>query len=255
MSKHNCLVIKKEDLDYNPDREDEKMFFALASINLVIVVPIKMNGEVTGIIGVIGPKQNTENHSFLKNIAFFVYDAIQKHLLHDQLVSLSKTDELTGLPNRYCYDQALEAMRGEISRNVGVLFADLNGLKYINDHFGHRSGDQYLKAFAQTFFSSFGPNNVFRISGDEFVVIEKGISQSSFDEQVKTFGEDVLIKGFEVTSFGSVYYKQCSNPLRLINEAEAIMYDRKKAFHAGRPPMSDEEKEDYYRKRFPFLPH
>lgn len=254
LEKHDYIIVRQEEIALDPDRKIEYKLLRDNDIRLFLAVPIKMNGKLMGLIGVANPTQNIASHDFLQNIGFFVYDAMQKHEINDRLLALSLKDELTGLPNRYCYDQALESMRGEASPNTGILFADLNGLKYINDHFGHRYGDEYLKKFSESLAQSFGEDNVYRISGDEFVVIEKGVDPDVFKKQEANLEEDIVIKGFEVASFGAIHSSRCSEPLRLINEAESIMYEKKKKFHANRPVMSDEEKEAYYKKRFPFLP-
>lgn len=253
LSRQEYLLVNQEELELDPGRKYEQDFLAGYGITTVLMVPIKMSGRLVGFIGVDNPSDNIENHSFLQNIAFFVYDALQRHELHEELINISLRDELTGLPNRYCYDQLLEKLQGETTKNIGVVFADLNGLKYINDHFGHHYGDQYLQNFAKSPTDVFGKPNVFRISGDEFVVILVGIAKEDFDERIKALEDDFLIKGFEIASYGSVYHQRSSDVLGMIREAEAIMYAKKKVFHASRASIREEDKEEYYRKRFPFL--
>lgn len=254
LDRHNYLLVSEEEMALDPTRKKEHALLKKYSITTALLVPLKIEGKVMGFLAVDNPHENVSNHSFLENIAFFVYDALQKHELHDRLVSLSLRDELTGLPNRYCYDQLLEEAKGNVTKNVGVLFADLNGLKYINDHFGHHYGDQYLQSFAKSCAAAFGKNNVFRISGDEFVIIIKNVTKGKFMARVASLEEDSIVKGFEISSFGAVYYERSSNLLSLVMEAETIMYDKKKIFHLSRLNMKEEDKEEYYRKRFPFLP-
>lgn len=70
-------------------------------------------------------------------------------------------DHLTGCLNRKAFD----------ADNLPyVAIADLDSLKYINDEFGHRKGDQILCALAQGLCGVFGNDNVYRLSGDEFAV-------------------------------------------------------------------------------------
>lgn len=54
---------------------------------------------------------------------------------------------------------------------VGVAFADLNGLKYLNDTYGHEYGDQALRHLAEVSMEYFAKDQLYRVSGDEFVII------------------------------------------------------------------------------------
>ncbi len=89
--------------------------------------------------------------------------------------SLSHVDELTGLHNRRGFidlaraqlDEAVRAQRGML-----VIFSDLDGLKQINDRFGHQTGDRALFEFATLLRASFRERDlVARLGGDEFVVL------------------------------------------------------------------------------------
>lgn len=143
------------------------------------------------------------------------------------LTMLSNTDMLTGLKNRRSYYDFLSEINPE--NRVGVLFCDLNGLKEINDHFGHIKGDEYIKKFGDILKSEIGYKNTFRISGDEFVVILPDVTKEEFDKVAKSFIKDVHTKRKYIASIGSAYgsAKVIDN---IISEAEARMYEDKKDF-------------------------
>jgi GGDEF domain-containing protein len=71
------------------------------------------------------------------------------------------TDPLTGILNRRAY---------EMSSSTYVVIIDMDGLKFINDNFGHIIGDKCLCNLAKTLVRVFGPDEVYRLSGDEFAV-------------------------------------------------------------------------------------
>lgn len=73
-------------------------------------------------------------------------------------------DHLTGALNR----RAFEAI---VSPREMVGIVDLDSLKYLNDNFGHREGDKYLKDLAVELMRKCGRDSVYRLSGDEFVII------------------------------------------------------------------------------------
>ena len=90
-------------------------------------------------------------------------------------VSALQRDPLTGLPNRAMFDAQLDLVLSlvrEIGRQTGVIIVDLNKLKLINDMYGHRIGDEALKALGAELKKMAGPDCVAaRIGGDEFGVV------------------------------------------------------------------------------------
>ncbi len=96
---------------------------------------------------------------------------------------LSTHDSLTGLKNRYYYDQIAQTYETQHASHYGVIMADLNGLKLINDAFGHELGDalmvhtaEYLKSFLRA------EDDIMRLGGDEFIII----MPHTHEEDVKT---------------------------------------------------------------------
>lgn len=101
--------------------------------------------------------------------------AIDRHQLQRELVNLSLTDELTGLNNRRGFFTLAERQL-KLSRRRGqglvVVLADLDGLKQINDRFGHAEGDRALIATAQVLLATFRDVDIIaRLGGDEFAVV------------------------------------------------------------------------------------
>lgn len=101
--------------------------------------------------------------------------AIERHRLHEEIHRLASVDDLTGLYNRRTFltlaeQQIKQAERAK--RDLLLLFIDLDGLKGINDTFGHRAGDLALKQTAIVLRQVFRkPDILARIGGDEFVVL------------------------------------------------------------------------------------
>lgn len=96
-----------------------------------------------------------------------------------ELEYLSLTDELTGLYNRRGFlvlaEHALEQAQRE-QKEAGILFLDLDNLKWINDRFGHEEGDRVLQEFSRIIQKVFRKSDILaRIGGDEFVVFLKGV--------------------------------------------------------------------------------
>jgi len=117
------------------------------------------------------------------------------------LEELSTTDQLTSLGNRRSYYNCIKAIKD--SEKVGVIFADVNGLKYTNDHFGHAAGDELLIKFSNILKTQFN-KNVFRISGDEFVVIVPNVDHKEF-ETIFAEVHKIVKENNYIASMGSSY--------------------------------------------------
>jgi len=129
-------------------------------------------------------------------------DIEQTKSKQEMLEEISNTDLLTGMNNRRMYYQRINGVSKD--SNVAVIFCDINGLKSINDHFGHIKGDEYIKAFGNIIIKIFGKKDTFRISGDEFVVI---LSNVSFNDLVKKTNalKEQIIQHDNIASFGYSY--------------------------------------------------
>ena len=127
---------------------------------------------------------------FMDNTNQVLYE---KQLLDKQkeLEIISKYDPLTGLYNRYSYNNYLEKNKFVMKYQTGFLFADINGLKAANDEFGHLFGDSLIVSFAEMLRNHFKQEEIYRISGDEFVVIRENVEVTDFEETVKEFMREV----------------------------------------------------------------
>lgn len=148
---------------------------------------------------------------------------------------LAHFDELTGLQNRLAYSETRKNMTG--NRNLGVVFADVNGLKYTNDNFGHEAGDKLLKEFSSILLSTFRKDDIYRISGDEFVVLLRGVPKQIYEEKTEKLKKVLSMQEVPMASIGFVFGNEC-DVKKLINEAEDLMYEDKKIFYEKHPKQS-----------------
>ena len=90
----------------------------------------------------------------------------------DEVRYLGYHDKLTGLYNRTYFEEALAHLDNELSMPLGLIMGDCNGLKMVNDVFGHAEGDRLLKSISELFKSICGNDDIVaRVGGDEFAVI------------------------------------------------------------------------------------
>ena len=103
----------------------------------------------------------------------FITQSYAQKQEYASLSRLAYADGLTNLPNRARSDKELQDLN-DLDSDYCIISVDLNGLKFVNDEFGHPSGDKYIKDFAKVLTSTFDEHGfTARIGGDEFLVIIK----------------------------------------------------------------------------------
>lgn len=108
--------------------------------------------------------------------------AISQHSLTAKLHQLAHIDSVTGLPNRHFFnarfkDKVAKFDASEASSHFGVCVVDVNGLKRVNDHFGHQHGDEMLTIVAKALKKSMRANDtVARVGGDEFYILLENVT-------------------------------------------------------------------------------
>ncbi|MCR4727339.1 MAG: diguanylate cyclase [Lachnospiraceae bacterium] len=140
---------------------------------------------------------------------------------------LSERDVLTQLKNRRAYEKALLNLSSD--GDEGIVFCDVNSLKYVNDTEGHEAGDRLIRRFADILKSFFANADICRIGGDEFVVILENIGPG-FKEKMAEF-ERIMKENGRIASFGyasgSVFEIK-----RIVEAAEQMMYESKKQYYS-----------------------
>ena len=146
-------------------------------------------------------------------------------------------DSLTGIGNRYCYNKMVSIFeeRPDFSP-VGVVFADVNGLKYTNDNFGHSKGDELIRGVAQRLSCWFGSENCCRISGDEFVVLVKNAERGEFVKSAEEFRRSLSENGSEPPASIGFAWIEHSNAIKTaVRFAETNMYADKQEYYNKYP--------------------
>ena len=120
----------------------------------------------------------------LANYLMFMTHTLAQRQEYDSLSRLAYADGLTNLSNRASTDRLLDDIN-TATDDYCIVSIDLNGLKIVNDKFGHIAGDKYIKDFAKVLTSSFGDDGFCsRIGGDEFVVILRDAASKDIDSLI-----------------------------------------------------------------------
>lgn len=146
---------------------------------------------------------------------------------------LGMHDQLTGLKNRAYFETELQQMDREENYPLGIIIGDVNGLKLINDAFGHESGDLLLKEAATTILNTCPEQSlVARIGGDEFAIVIPGSSENEIIQLIQAMRRNCLkvssLPAPLSISFGfAVKTKAGASINSIMKQADEHMYKRK----------------------------
>lgn len=145
-------------------------------------------------------------------------------------------DALTGVKNKTAYTEAVAELEHRVSdgklTQYGVAIFDLNYLKYVNDTMGHEMGDKYIREACSQICRCFQHSPVYRIGGDEFVVILKGDDYDNREMILKDFNDEVhrnKLEGKAVIAVGCALYRPRVDSTYddVFRRADKLMYQRK----------------------------
>ena len=160
-----------------------------------------------------------------------------------EMTDLANKDGLTGVQNKISYNHEVEKMNKEIASGkmgeFAIAMVDLNYLKLTNDEFGHDAGDEALIKLSQIICDVFDHSPVYRIGGDEFVVILRKVDYRNVDELVNDFNSrinesirDEKLSEFEKISAAIGFAKYNKDTDTCVDDvfkrADKAMYNRKR---------------------------
>ena len=156
-------------------------------------------------------------------IALFVYYVFL-------ILQLTKKDALTGLLNRQAYYAEIHHNPKDITSFISV---DMNGLKAINDNEGHLAGDEAIKTLAQCFTSATSSKqSVFRIGGDEFVIVCRKTSEEELSQVVQALKKNVAQTKYSC-SVGYCYDVSSTRDFEeMVKRSDEMMYEEKARFYS-----------------------
>lgn len=153
------------------------------------------DGSVTGIVGLINDV--TE------------FEQLKKKLREKAII-----DEMTGVYNRAYFQEFIKIQSGSCYP-MGIISADCDGLKDINDTYGHMAGDEYIKAAVELFRTVLPKESiVFRMGGDEFMIILPSATREAAElaaEQLKNTEKQFKIEGRQLSVSFGVSFISCKD--------------------------------------------
>lgn len=216
-------IREKDPLQYeNLKRQD---------IYSLVVVPLYDDGVVIGFYGVDNPPGKSLDYTsnMLQIMGHFIVSSLKRRNLMRQLEKMSYSDQLTGLGNRYAVERFVRNM--DKRESIGVLYCDITGLKRVNDMEGHEAGDQLILRARDLLMHFWKAYEVFRIGGDEMLILASGIQQATFQEEVCRMKEHMQEYKVAV-AVGAVWKPDGTDSIdQMLTESERLMYEDKARYY------------------------
>lgn len=200
------------------------------NVHSILMVPIKsMQDVIVGFIGVDNARKHVDNTSPLYSVVRIIDSFLNEIKSLHELNQVSFYDVLTGVKNRISYRNTLEKINNDFANSLGVAYFDIHQLSAINEERGLKYGDSVISRVANMLMDIF-PEDVYRIDGDEFVVIRDNIDEKTFNLKMSllesrlnqdtnfkvsigyTWNEKVS-KGELITGSGGMYNRILANTL------------------------------------------
>lgn len=198
-----------------------------------IVVPIKNKGVFLA----ISTKKNGFNQKDLELAEILIAStkaALDKLSYQKELKYKSFYDSLTNINNRRFFEEELERLDTKRQLPISIIMADLNGLKLVNDSYGHHKGDQLLKRAAIILKNSIRSKDfVARLGGDEFAVLLPKTNREQLSKIVKRIKYSIDLANIQTDipisiALGSATKESTATPItKVLKKADDKMYQNK----------------------------
>ena len=201
------------------------------NIHSIVAMPIYDAEKIIAFYGVDNPPAVSLEYTsdMLQIMGSFLKSCIKRRNLMRRLEDLSYKDALTQLGNRFAMEKYVRQINPE--QSIGVVYCDVTGLKGVNDTLGHKAGDDLILRAGACLEQVFGDYGVFRIGGDELLVLCAQIDQDTLAERIRqleclTAEKDVNI------AVGVIWQDRADTHLdELLQEAEKRMYEDKAEYY------------------------
>lgn len=230
-----CVIIRNLDELGDPNQAEYRLLYE-SSIKSLAAAPLEKEGKLLGYLVVDNPPvdQIMNIASLLQTLCYFLLLARSNAESQSQLSHLSYFDTLTSFYNRNRYIEDTNALT-RTNTPVGIVYLDVNGLKDMNDRYGHEFGDTVLVECANRMRQVFEGADFYRIGGDEFVIICPNMEKDAFHSKLRELRAQFKYDSDYRAAIGSQWAESAANLKQIIARADAQMYEDKKKFYRRHP--------------------
>ena len=203
--------------------ETERVILTDQGITSLFVVPYVSEGLVTGFVGIDNPTENMSEKMVLNTVTHFLMNEIFNSKSLAKSLYTSRYDIQSGALSRNSYVEFITENKLESLSSMGVLLADINGLKTINSRYGNQRGDEVVREMVLVLQEHFGDKSVYRYAGGLFLVLMPDITYEAFSSEVMSVrAAYAKIEEYEI-SVGSTWSDKLESIDRLVTEADEML--------------------------------
>jgi len=205
--------------------------------NSLIALPICYDSKIYGVLVITSYREEAFNErvvELLRKITENLGVAITRYLTQQRIRYMSFHDQLTGLYNKNFFNEEISRLDTSRKLPISIIITDFNDLKYINDNYGHKIGDKFLKTYAKILKKNSRQEDIIaRWGGDEFVILlpntTKELTEKLLD-RLKNAVDKIEIKGEKMSvAFGYALKTSPEQDIdEVFKEADRNMYHNKK---------------------------
>lgn len=205
----------------------------LSGVRRLVSGHLTQSGKSLGFTEVVNPSALAFKSAslLLSTLTLFLASMLRNRDTFRSLERLSTTDQLTGAGNRRGFTEYIRAVPDGIF--LAFIFGDLNGLKRINDTQGHEAGDHLLQQAVRHMKALSGDNAVFRMGGDEFMVIARHASEQQAQQLVRELLARYRSSGISMALGVVVCQTPIANIDEVLSQADREMYTDKERIYTS----------------------
>ena len=224
------LIITRVD-KLKPTCPGEYEYLSSRGADSLFAVPFEDETVASGYVGVDNPNINQDTIKLLDSIAYNIANEIKKRRLYQRMEYEAGHDILSGLENRGSFISYQEELEKSADIACGIVMADINGLKQLNRDYGHDRGDAAIVTTAGIMKEYFPGRHIFRLSGDEFVILSPETEYEAFMERVKRMSQELDQKTPNGVSLGCTWSEHMAEFDRALRHAEELMLVNKQIYY------------------------
>ena len=247
IKKSNCFVMLNESDMNEAHKTAPEWIDSLKGdgVNTLVIYPLRSDNKTIGYIwaGNFDPEKALMIKETLGITAFILSAEIANEQNIRKMKIMSSTDLLTGVFNRNAMNNRItEDVAGikVINKPFGVFFIDVNGLKAVNDTQGHLIGDALLKDVAAILNQyKTETSEIYRVGGDEFMIITPGINREDFEKYAETLRENSELSDRAHFALGACHSDETEEEdvRKAMQKADARMYEVKAKYYFKHPEL------------------
>ena len=187
---------KIDEQNHTPEELNQFEQAGAYEYNAVLTAPVIIDRDLYGIVSLSSRKNNGFTADDVQLMGYFTSEmgvVIKNSFLIQKAFYLSKYDSLTGVHNRYFFEEMVHLVLQDAyryNRSIQIVLFDLDNFKDVNDTYGHEAGDKVLKTFAETVSASIRESDIFaRFGGDEFTALFHDCDKSNLQNRIQAIIE------------------------------------------------------------------